>query len=582
MVRTPPGLFDTFVSYVLLFVTVAMAIIPSWLARLGVTREEERARARESRADEERELRRDLDADENAFREHSERRAQRPHLLLGTAATGTPWRLTLDDLAGTWLTGATGSGKTRMLGGLVAQLFEFIVGGTALAVIGLDMKGGADGLADLLLRAVAALAARLDTARRRALLERVTVMRFFDGPYLVPWNVLAADNGTDPMVQAGAISEILESVMGRGMGALQQRNLTMTIAVAIEFGLTLLELMWAVVERTTFAALGAQSRSPQVRYFARGFVNESRASVDGLIARIDALLSSPSARAALTGARALFWRSFFEPGRITIIDCGQAPAGSETPARILGALALAEISYATFDSRRVVNATTLVVADEAQLAALTASSVRSLERILTLGRSFGVQLAVANQSVSQLSAEIRSILATNAPVRIVGRSAADDAAAAAEFLPRSGRIRRPRMLGTPRFDGPQFLSEAEESRARIAEVGRLARAHFVVADARPPRFSRIVTAPDFSPPEWSNIDPAIADAVQRGSLGVPREELEAHAHEVEERAARAVEERAEEAPQRGRGGRRASVAPVPDLPDAVGPRTGRGRRGGVP
>lgn len=581
MVRASGEIFSSFFQTFGLFLAFAMAVIPPWLLRLGLTRGEERARARESHAADEDELQRDLRADETAFRDHAERRGRRPHLLLGTTETNVPWRLALDELAGTSVVGSTGSGKTRFTANLITQLIDLMVRGTALAVIALDMKGGADGLADLLLRATAALAARLDSARQRALLERVTTIRFFDSPYLPAWQVLSADDGTDPMVQAGSVAEILESVMGRGLGALQQRSLTMAIAVAIEFGLSLVELMWMLLDRAGFSALGAQSRSPQVRHFARGFVNESRATVDGLIARIDALLSSPSARAALAGARGISWRTFFEPGRITVVDCGNAPAGSETPARILGALALAQISHATFDSRRVINATTLVVADEVQLAALGASNVGALARILTLGRSFRTQLLVANQSAAQLPAEIRSLLATNAPLRVIGRSGAVDAAAVAEFLPRTGRMRRPRAPGVPRFEGPQFLSDAEEQRARVAEVGRLPRAHFVVADARPPGFSRVVRAPDFSPPEWSALDPTIADAVMRGTLGVPRVDLEAHAREVEERAAHAVEERAEEVPVRGRGGRRAAPA-APDLPDAVGPRAGRGRRGGVP
>ena len=47
MVRASLGLLDTFLSYALHVITFAMAIIPPWLLRLGLTRAEERDRARD-------------------------------------------------------------------------------------------------------------------------------------------------------------------------------------------------------------------------------------------------------------------------------------------------------------------------------------------------------------------------------------------------------------------------------------------------------------------------------------------------------------------------------------------------------
>jgi hypothetical protein len=237
----------------------------------------------------------------------------------------------------------------------------------------------------------------------------------------------------------------------------------------------------------------------------------------------------------------------------------------------MGSLSITALANAAFDPRRKVEGTTMIVVDEPQ-ALMTSVTLAQFERLITLGRSFGAGgLVIVHQGATQLPAELQTILNTNVPMRFLGRSSARDAAASSEWLPRTGRVPRRRDPGN-RATGTAFLSEGEEERVRIAEIGRLPPRHFLVADRRADFGPRIIRAPEYNPPPWSAIDPAIADAVLRGTAGFPRAELEARVREIEEHAAARFDSQRAEAPQRA--ARR--------TPDVVGRAARRERKGEVP
>mgnify|MGYP000909103086 CR=1 FL=1 len=131
---------------------------------------------------------------------------------------------------------------------------------------------------------------------------------------------------------------------------------------------------------------------------------------------------------------------------------------------------------------------------------------------------------------------------------------------------------------------------------RVAELGRLPRQHFLVADRRESFQPRVVVAPSFAPPAWNTIAPALRTAVQRGRAGVLRTELQRQVRELEERLLRDFEPASDDAdddasdaaatlPQRrphARATKPRAPRDLPEFPDVVAGRAGRARRGGLP
>lgn len=575
-----------------------MTLVPQWLVRLaGGSPRKNVALAREARAREVEELHAHLHADEDRFEETMRGRDAGTSILLGQGEGGVPYRVPQNSFEGSsaWLTASTGAGKTRLAAHIVMELVGAALRGLPVSVICLDMKGGEDSLSDLTLRAIASLVTRAARVRDRLLAQLLTVS-FFASPFLVPWQVLASDGSVDPLTQAAGLAEILDAIIGRGLGARQESSLALLLAAGIDAKKNLIEVRHTLDDRGRLAELFATSRLPEVRRFAARVARESQSSLDGLGARVDLLTRSASAKAILAGTRPLDLHACFEPGAVTVIDVGSAPIGAEGPARALGAITLAYLTHAIFDSRRRVRGFTLIVTDEIQSAALSASNVHCLERILTLGRSFGVSLLSCHQSAAQLPSEIRTILGTNIAMRVIGTSGADDARLSAEYLPRTGRLQRPRLPGMPPPERMEFLSTAEEERVRVMELGRLPRQHFLVADRRESFQPRFVVAPSFAPPAWSAIDPTLRATVLRGRAGVRREELERHVRELEEQLLRDDEPAAADVGDDVNDGavavprrrpRAAATKPraprdLPEFPDVIARGVGRARRGGLP
>ena len=340
------------------------------------------------------------------------------------------------------------------------------------------------------------------------------------------------------------------------------------------------------------AALAARSRIAEVRHYVATRFGRERGVADGIVSRLDTLLRIQAVKAAAAGPGLLDVKRCFLPGAISVWDLGGSPLGSDEVRRAMAALTIARLTAAVFDPARAQRGFTVFVCDELA-EAITPATLSAISRLITTARSFGVGLISVHQSVAQLPKETQTLLATNCRVRVIGRSSETDARDALEWLPRTGRVPRPRLPGR-RPDALEFLSETEERSYRIAEVGRLPRQHFVIADRAAPFGSRLVRAPDCDPPPWTAIDPVLKAALQRGSAGVPRMELLRRATELEARvttpqadqqtAASAEETPSAEptarpppAPHRSSGRRR---APAPG-PDVITP-ANRRAKGDVP
>jgi hypothetical protein len=318
---------------------------------------------------------------------------------------------------------------------------------------------------------------------------------------------------------------------------------------------------------------------PEARLFVeRRLGREAAVTVDGVGARLDALLRVSSLKAALAGPGMLDLRKCFAPGAFTVIDAGGAPMGAEGAKKAVASLLLTRLSWAGFDSSWTPTCPTIIIGDEIQ-DALTSSTVHVVERVVTQGRFRKLGLWSVHQSAAQLPANLHTILNTNARIRVIGRSGAEDCRAAAEWLPTTGRVVKQRLPGEMRPTSPQFLTAAEELRHRTAALSKLPERQFVVADRLAPFAARVVVAEPFDPPPWDAVPADLRAAVERGAIGMPREELLKRAEEIEGKAAVSLQTASSGsgAPRRGRRER----GTVLELPDIIQNRS-RGTGGGVP
>jgi hypothetical protein len=513
------------------------------LRLVGLTRGRERFLAEASHAEECARFDRDVQADEARFRTRMAEVERLQHVVLGKTDTGTEYRITLRDLTSlpAHVTAATGAGKSRFVGSFMARIVSAIVRGEPVSIAVADGKWET---ADQFLRSVAHVAEGLRGRRREDFLSRLYTFRFFDKTYLPSWPLLAKAAGVDIATQADAVAEVLSEIVADAMVGPRQRSmLSAILALAIEFGVPAVALPWLLNAPNEVAALAARSSLPLVRLDLSRFEREPQGSIDGLIARLGILLRSSSLKAVLSGATPFDFATCFEPGRMTAFDFGGAELGARAGVRAMGSLAISALANAAFDPRREVRGTTIIVVDEPN-AFLTSVSLGQFERLITLGRSFGAGgVMFVHQGPTQLPQEFQSLLSTNVALRVLGRSGERDALAASEWLPRTGRVPRPREPGVRPTAQGKFMSEGQEERFRIAQIGRLPARSFVVADRRMDFAPRIVRAPDFDPPAWSDIQADVRDAVLRGTVGVPRHELDARVHAIEAQAAARLDAR---------------------------------------
>jgi hypothetical protein len=171
-----------------------------------------------------------------------------------------------------------------------AVVDHLISGTLPVSLILADLKGET---ADLFLRA---LGGRLQTAskeQRTKVLERLITIRFFSGETLPEFNLLAPADGADPLTQAYALAETIESTVGAALGSRQVTAFGTLLALAIEQRLTLIELRYLVHDPERVAALAARSKLAEVRHYVATRFTRERGVADGIVTCRASTLSSP-------------------------------------------------------------------------------------------------------------------------------------------------------------------------------------------------------------------------------------------------------------------------------------------------
>jgi hypothetical protein len=413
-----------------------------------------------------------------------------------------------------WVTGATGSGKTRFVGGILRQAISLVLAGAPLSVVIIDGKGD---LGDETLRG---LSVPLAGAAGQQVRARLRTHAYFNETWLPSAPILAARSDIEAATLGHNVAHVLCDVFSdASMGARQRALLGALLSLAAERGIPFVTLPWLLADLGQVAALSTEVASPALRLELARLERESAASVDGLAARLGSLLQVPSLRAALSGPTPTDWLSMFEPGSLTVIQLGGAPLGGREAARVMGSLALSSLIDAAFDPKRRISGNTWIVVDE-PTAFLTPTSTVQLDRLVTRGRSMRTSVMLVHQGASQLSADLRTSLDTNVAWRALGRSAERDAEGAAEWFSRMA---------------PPDPSGGHGARTRWFNdmVGHLPERHFLVSDRRARFIPRRVEADAFNPPAWSTIPAAQAHVLRQGLDGMRRTELEARARQLE-------------------------------------------------
>lgn len=547
---------------------------------LGVPRDEEVRRARAQIALDRGILLGDLASDERAFVEEMRRRERAPHVALGECPPGVPFRIALEHLlAGShgWATGSSNSGKTRLVLALIAEVLRLLLAGLPVTVIVAAMLGD---IVTLVLRVLGALLQRAAGARRREVLERLMVARFATGSHLVPWDIFARPAGVPLLAHGNAVGGVLTHALGAHFGHKQRPGLGMSVAAMSEHNLSAPAFRILLNHPERIATLGRRSSDPVIAsYFEGRFLRET-ASLDGIGSMVDGLIGlDEGLRGALAGPGGIDFQDRFTPGSITLLDF----AGLESAAgKALAGLSLHSLMGAALSATRKVEGPTLFVIDEAQLA-FTPSTASLLSDALTTIRHGRVSILLVNQSLSQLPREFVHLAATNVRYRWVGRSGDADASLSQEFLPRTGRVPKPRPPFTPPGERVEMMSRAEELAFRIAECGALPQGAFFVTERAAPFGVRRLTAPRIDPPAWEAFPEDLREALERGGYGIPRAEIIARGRQIEAEVLRSLAV-AEESPESGSGsrtsarGRRGVTAPR--TPDAITRAAGWGERKG--
>ncbi len=326
-----------------------------------------------------------------------------------------------------WITGGTGTGKT--FEALAIQLA--ILHQESYPCVYFDMKGEfAALLLDVVLPALAVSGAPH--------LQRVRVIRPFDGDYMPLLRVTRPEHGVSREVQSMVLASQLRDALGEDLGGRMLRVFLKLVALAIELDESLVVLSRWLAQPETFVQAATRSQDPELRQYAWGqFKGESKLSVGALAARLDTFLHLPETRLALSAPSCLSFAECLEGG-VTVIDLGDPPAGAEHVARFWSGILVGRLARAIL-SREVKpdTAQVHVVLDEWQ-EALATSQIEQFVRLLSLARYKRVALTFVNQAPAQVAEKspllVRS-LRTNCNWTMTFRSNLEDARAMAHSLP---------------------------------------------------------------------------------------------------------------------------------------------------
>ena len=397
-------------------------------------------------------------------------------IVLGRATNvqGTPFwvRMLERDFFAThhWITGASGSGKSFLV---IALLICILSRQRPNPLIILDFKSE---LTTLLMDTVLpALVARPSGER---LLANLRIVRPF-GEHLPMLNLTLPEPGVPREIQAMSIANAIAEALGTDFGHRMNRALLRLVTLAIELEEPLTVVRAWLEDPSVFARAATRSTDLSLRTYAATLrARENRASIDALLARLDAFLFMPATRRVLSASGCLSFADALESG-VTIVGLGDPPAGVESQTRFWGGALLGKLMRSIL-SRPVGpdSPYALVVFEEFQEG--VASRQTAWERLLAMARHKKISCVYVNQQPGQLDPGLVKLLRTNCGVEAAFRANVDDARAYAHAvaLPagsrKTGEARQALVEQLTRLERRQYLLWVKEkARAQLVRSPRL-------------------------------------------------------------------------------------------------------------
>src|SRR5438552_84022 len=359
-----------------------------------------------------------------------------------------------------------GSGKTMAAGLILEAIVERLPELRSVGFGVLDAKG------ELFDRALYLLARRLEQLEgeaREQLLRRIVIIDFSSREAVSSYNILSRWPYTERDFFVTSRLETLGELLPAGeklslRGGTVLKNV---LALLSEFGLPLTYLDGVLSSDTLRAKLLRASKNPAVRfYFDRHFVQEGKATIAALRARMESLFASEGVRLALSGTTAPDFRALQNEGKIVLINCA-GPSITRGVRLLLQGLVLSDIRQAIFARPNNPPVTYLWCADEAQNFFLTRQQQENMADVLTMARSFGSFFCFLCQNLSTAIPDSRILetLHTNIRWSLTLRGTPRDAQFLRAALPITGRVERPEIRP---FHERTFYS-ADEERALLMD-----------------------------------------------------------------------------------------------------------------
>ncbi len=320
--------------------------------------------------------------------------------------------------------GASGSGKSIMVAD--ALVAEFLQQRKRESIVTVDPKG------DLVRHMIQALAA-------------TQPKRLSDVAYLNPFRegfaynlIINRHDNTEPDIRAYALAGLVNNLSSNvgtqhiGTGSRQQDVLFHLILATLASSHSQASILWALdalVIPNGLKKLARITKSDR----ARQFLNSVRLSPElasSTASRLRTAFAMTSRMERIISADSCIdFKNLLSPGKLVLVDLGQPSGGlssltqfwSNLLVRNIIDLLLARPSMGKQHHVRI-------VIDEAQVVAPVLADVA--ERVLTTGRSLGVSLTTMSQGTTLINEASRTLLRTlltNAPFRVIGRLAAQDA-----------------------------------------------------------------------------------------------------------------------------------------------------------
>ena len=223
-----------------------------------------------------------------------------------------------------WVTGATGSGKSFFVLGILLQILRR--GRETVVVV--DLKGE---LSQLLREIV--IPALAVAPGGEALVDRLRIIRPFDRQFLPMLRVTAPEDDVSREVQAHAVASSLEDALGESLGPRMNRIFLKLTSLAIELGRPLPEVLRWLETPAMLARDAQKSSDARIRsYAAQSLDRENKYTLEALLARLDTFFFLPETRLSLSAPDCVSFQDCLSSG-VTIIDVGDPPAGAERVAR---------------------------------------------------------------------------------------------------------------------------------------------------------------------------------------------------------------------------------------------------------